>query len=312
MILRRRTPIAYKVSFPNIISTLQLIGVHYRVAESGWAYPDHHHKIFELLYCYDGNSHQYVEGSSIAFGKGDWLIIPPGLRHYVVNSGLSNYIYLSFHFDIDDLKFREWFQSQAVQKWNNQQMQRSGLNHQLEHLDEFIKNNILARTASTGFPEEIEEMILVKERLRLQAIILMILTELIDVQLSNSENSNTARQANSLYEVETAHQIEKYIAANIHLPELTVNLIAEQLCLSRVQCHKLFTKVYKISPRQYITNLRLKKSKHLLLHTDLKIQMISEQLGFASQSHFSRQFKRWTGVSPLNYLLKSYTNPIRD
>uniref|UniRef100_UPI00403F3826 helix-turn-helix domain-containing protein n=1 Tax=Paenibacillus sp. FSL R7-0163 TaxID=2954530 RepID=UPI00403F3826 len=70
--------------------------------------------------------------------------------------------------------------------------------------------------------------------------------------------------------------------------------------------------MYKISPRQYITNLRLKKSKHLLLHTDLKIQMISEQLGFASQSHFSRQFKRWTGVSPLNYRPKSYTNPIRD
>jgi quercetin dioxygenase-like cupin family protein len=89
------------------MSTLQLIGVHYRVAEPGWAYPDHHHKIFELLYCYDGNSHQYVEGSSIAFGKGDWLIIPPALRHYVVNSGLSNYIYLSFHFDIDDLKFRD-------------------------------------------------------------------------------------------------------------------------------------------------------------------------------------------------------------
>jgi AraC-like DNA-binding protein len=299
--------LAYKVSFPDITSTLQLVGFHFRVAEPGWTYPDHHHKIFELLYCYDGSVVQYVEGGSIAFGKGDWLIIPPGMRHYVVNSGPENYIYLSFHFDIDDLDFRQWFQSQPLQKWNTNQNLRSVLACQLENLDEFIKNNILATTASTGLPRDIEGIILVKERLRLQSIILMILCEIIDIQLLIFEPSRISRQENSLYEVETAHRIERYISDNLNSPYFSINMISKQLCLSRVQCHKLFTKIYKVSPRQYITNKKLQKAKHLLLHTDLKIQMISEQLGFASQSHFSRQFKRWTGISPLKYRPKSYT-----
>ncbi|MGM0879711.1 MAG: helix-turn-helix domain-containing protein [Bacillota bacterium] len=49
----------------------------------------------------------------------------------------------------------------------------------------------------------------------------------------------------------------------------------------------MFTKVYKISPRQYMTNKKLQHAKYLLLHSDLKIQMISELLSFTSQSHFS-------------------------
>jgi AraC-like DNA-binding protein len=302
--------LAYKVSFPDITSTLQLVGFHFRVAEPGWTYPDHHHKIFELLYCYDGSVDQYVEGRSIAFGKGDWLIIPPGMRHYVVNTGPDNYIYLSFHFDIDDLDFRQWFQSQPLQKWNTDQNPRSVLTRQLDNLDEFIKNNILATTASTGLSREIEGMILVKERLRLQAVILMILSEIINVQLLYLEPFRIPRQENSLYEVETAHRIERYISDNLCSPNFSINMIAKQLCLSRVHCHKLFTKVYKVSPRQYITNKKLQQAKRLLLHTDLKIQMISEQLGFASQSHFSRQFKRWTGISPLKYRPKSYTDPL--
>lgn len=299
---------AYKVSFPDIMSTLQLIGFHFRVAEPGWAYPDHHHKIFELLYCYDGTAVQYVDGYSFTFGKGDWFIIPPGLRHHVKNSDPDNYIYLSFHFDIDDLEFRQLFQSQPIQKWNISQFPSWGL--PLENLDEFIKNNILATTASTGFPPDIENIILVKERLRLQAVILMILSEIIDIQFLNSEPSRIPRQENSLYEVETAHRIEQYISENLYSPTLSINLIAKQFCLSRIQCHKLFTKVYKVSPRQYMTNKKLQQAKHLLLNSDLKIQTISEQLGFTSQSHFSRQFKRWTGMSPLQYRPKSYTNAL--
>ncbi|WP_199616017.1 AraC family transcriptional regulator [Paenibacillus alkalitolerans] len=298
---------AYKVCFPDFTSTLQVIGFHFRVAEPGWTYPDHYHKMFEILYCYDGSAVQYIEDRSIAFGRGDWLVIPPGMRHHAVNSGPSNYIYLSIHFDIDDLDFRQWLQTQNVKKWNNSQLPRVGLTRQIEDLDELIMNKILAMTSSTGFPREVESTILVKERFRLQAIILTVLSEIIEVQLHNSEPRQITRQENSLYEVETAHRIERYISENLHIPNISINMIAKQLCISRVQCHKLFTKVYKISPRQYMTNKKLQHAKYLLLHTDLKIQMISELLGFSSQSHFSRQFKRWTGISPLRYRPKSYS-----
>ncbi|WP_162255042.1 cupin domain-containing protein [Paenibacillus sp. Soil522] len=96
-----------EVEVTDIVGGLLLkkleIGFHFRVAEPGWTYPDHYHKIFEIL-CYDGSAVQYIEGRSIAFGRGDWLVIPPGMRHHIVNSGPSDCTYLSIHLD-DDLDF---------------------------------------------------------------------------------------------------------------------------------------------------------------------------------------------------------------
>lgn len=301
----------YKVAFPDMMSTLHLIGFHFRVTEPGWTYPDHHHKIFELLYCYDGSAIQYIDQCSIPFSKGDWLVIPPGLRHHVVSSNAGPYVYLSIHFDIDDLECRRWFQAQPLQAWNHEQPPRPEFSHQLEHLDEFIKNSILVTTAaSTHYPEKIEGFLLMKERLRLHSTILMILSEIMAAQLQQrSLPAQSIQQKHSLYEVETAHWIEQYMMNNLHSPSLSIQSMAEELCLSRVQCHKLFSKVYKISPRQYMTSKRLQQAKYLLVYSDLKIQNIAEQLGFASQSHFSRQFKRWTGMSPLQYRPRSYTGP---
>ncbi|MGM0879710.1 MAG: cupin domain-containing protein [Bacillota bacterium] len=70
---------------------MQIIGFRFRVAEPEWTYRDHYHKIFEILYCYDGSAVQYNQGRSIAFGREDWLVIPPGMRHHIVNSGPSDY-----------------------------------------------------------------------------------------------------------------------------------------------------------------------------------------------------------------------------
>lgn len=52
------------------------------------------------------------------------------------------------------------------------------------------------------------------------------------------------------------------------------------------------------SYRDIITNLRLKKAKHLLGHSSLSIDEIAFQLGYASPSTFKRLFKSWTGTTP--------------
>jgi len=46
---------------------------------------------------------------------------------------------------------------------------------------------------------------------------------------------------------------------------------------------------------------RQQRAYHLLAETELSLTTISEQLGFAESSAFSRAFKRWQGVTPLEY-----------
>ena len=291
-----------KVVFPDVMTTLQTKQFHFRVTEPGWTFPKHHHKMFELLYCYDGSAIQTVDEKPIPFHSGNWLIIPPGIRHSVMNPGPGNYAYLSLTFDVDDPQFRHWFQVQPVQTWNNDQLSQSAL----AQLDALLTNTLLLSSSSAPVTNETEQIILMMEKFRLQAVLFMVLHEILNLQLATSSPRQITNKDLSLYELEIAYQIEKYISKNYHSADLTISRIAEQFCLSRVQCHKIFTKVHNISPRQYLTNKRLQQAKYLLLHSNLKIQAIAEQVGFHSVSHFSRHFKRWTGVSPMQYRPKIF------
>jgi AraC family transcriptional regulator len=52
------------------------------------------------------------------------------------------------------------------------------------------------------------------------------------------------------------------------------------------------------SPYQYLIKCRVDKAKELLQHKDSLIAQTARTVGFANQSHLSRHFKRWFGVSP--------------
>lgn len=50
-----------------------------------------------------------------------------------------------------------------------------------------------------------------------------------------------------------------------------------------------------------MTRRKWSKAKELLAISNLNVYTVSEQLGFRSVHHFSRQFRRWTGLTPSQY-----------
>jgi len=80
-----------------------------------------------------------------------------------------------------------------------------------------------------------------------------------------------------------------------------VATIAARLGYSVSTCSRAFRRAYGISPRQYLSALILKKAKLLLLEPSLPVETVSARLGYRDIAHFSRQFKRWTGESPLKF-----------
>jgi AraC-like DNA-binding protein len=80
--------------------------------------------------------------------------------------------------------------------------------------------------------------------------------------------------------------------------------------MSRNRCTKIFTQVYGISPRQYVSELKLKQAKELLVLTDVTVEEIARRLGFSSVHHFSRQFHRWTGKPPSHFRPKHTASPL--
>jgi len=55
------------------------------------------------------------------------------------------------------------------------------------------------------------------------------------------------------------------------------------------------------SPMIYISELRLKGAKQLLVSTGWSMSRISEDIGFENASSFTRWFVRWVGMSPQKY-----------
>ena len=93
----------------------------------------------------------------------------------------------------------------------------------------------------------------------------------------------------------------EYIEQNLD-EKLTLSLIAKQVNLSKYYLCRLFVRHLNISPHQYIIQKRITRSKQLLKQKlSMQIVDIAFDCGFASHSHFNRQFNKNVGMSPKAY-----------
>jgi AraC family transcriptional regulator len=104
------------------------------------------------------------------------------------------------------------------------------------------------------------------------------------------------------------HSIEKifpvlqYINQNIG-NKMSVDMLADKLCLSNDYFSRLFQKVTKIRPIEYIQRKRIEKAQLLLITTDYSLEKIASKTGLNNASYLTRLFKRYTGKSPGKYRL---------
>ncbi|MCK6472031.1 MAG: AraC family transcriptional regulator [Planctomycetes bacterium] len=93
----------------------------------------------------------------------------------------------------------------------------------------------------------------------------------------------------------------EFIDRNLDDRHLKVLDLAKQLFVSEVQFRKLFRRVTGMSPVRFLQRRRIERACSLLRGSDLGIEQIAEQCGFADASFFCRVFKHWTKMTPGHY-----------
>jgi AraC-like DNA-binding protein len=93
------------------------------------------------------------------------------------------------------------------------------------------------------------------------------------------------------------------------LPRVTD--MAQEMHWSPAHFSRIFKIVTQQSPRDFLIEVRLSRARQLLAETSLTVGAIAERLDYEDIYFFSRQFKKKTGLSPLQYRRRLLGRPSR-
>ncbi|MBY0203253.1 AraC family transcriptional regulator [Paenibacillus cucumis (ex Kampfer et al. 2016)] len=281
----------YLGRLPDVRLSFQLMGLHARRADSNWTYPSHEHSMYEIHWMMEGQMSMVINGKLHQQSKGDLLFIRPGITHACTGAGPEGFTYFSVHFSVHDTSFcRELNRSKDTYypATSNLAMAMSPILSTLYELS----------------TEHLSESLSSSKQMKVHAAVFELLGSLVG-QLSQNASVPVSRKE------AIAHQIAEYIEDSVRYIHLHSEIqetdrtwiqdIAKSLNLSTSQVNRIFREVYGQAPRKYLSETLLNEAQRLLKQTDLNIDHIAMMLGYKTNAHFSRQFKRWTGIAPSEF-----------
>jgi AraC-like DNA-binding protein len=103
---------------------------------------------------------------------------------------------------------------------------------------------------------------------------------------------------------------QRIVSAKMFIDEnyqdpINLDDVSGQAFFSRFHFHRLFTRIYRRTPHQYITQKRLDKAKTLLTENK-SVTEVCNEVGFESIGSFSVLFKKEIGFAPQYYRNMAY------
>ncbi|MBQ4899139.1 AraC family transcriptional regulator [Paenibacillus sp. Marseille-P2973] len=282
---------------PDMDSTFRIFAAHLRTVTQDWSYPRHTHPLFEVNLLLSGRQEMIVNGQRFVQEPGDLMLLRPEDVHESRAASSERMTYYCLHFNVDDRVLREM-------------LCQGGRFH-------FEENSPLVKTIRPSLDKLIqltsgEGTVKLSNRMRALSAVFELFAglgeTLVEQNRVETPNGRMARIA-----AEIAAGLEKSVEAPesewladadaegeepSDLSRETVAAVTEGLGYSASSCNRMFHRVYGMSPRQYLSALKLKKAKLLLMESALSVEAVSARLGYKDIAHFSRQFKRWTGEPP--------------
>ncbi|MGG4144669.1 helix-turn-helix domain-containing protein [Paenibacillus algorifonticola] len=241
---------------------------------------------YVILVIMEGQGMLEANGGIVQVTKGHMLLAPPGSYVQLSPVPHDRFIYAEVQFEVYSPVQREGaLEPQSIQKLPNWGMVRPG------------EAAILFMESFDLFKLQINKMAEYSNRTsrgaryRLQAVFHEMLESMVE------EGRQVPITSDLRYRMD---QIIHYMQLH-YKDELTLDAMAGMSRLSKVHFSRLFKRKMGTSPLEYLTTLRINRSKELLLQAAGSMKNIANEAGYRDELYFSRIFKKRTGLTPTQY-----------
>ena len=155
-----------------------------------------------------------------------------------------------------------------------------------------LLNTALYISSISSPPEQLSERIYAQVKTLMNLPLSEQLEEITQLFSLLCENANREDVYNKKYLVE---RVTCYIDEHYPDCDLSLTKAAELFSVSESYLSSTFKQQSGVNFFNYVESVRLSKAKELLQSTELKINEIAKQVGYASSNSFCRAFKRYTG-----------------
>lgn len=249
-------------------------GLYFRIMlAENLTFPPHLHKAIELIYVLEGSNEITINDNRTLLHPGQLMVMMSNHIHSYVTEKSSKAIILIF----DPELMAEYFVSKEGKTIANPCITISK-NSEIP----VILNQLLHEHANSN-----------------NTLIIKGLLYILFGNLNELLHFTNSVQAND-------HTIQKLIAyLDEHYSEqITLELLAKNLCLSKFYVSRLLNQRIKCSLKDYVNRIRINKALWLLTETKQSITEISYECGYDSVRSFNRVFKQIMRATPTEYRKK--------
>ncbi|MDD3278105.1 MAG: helix-turn-helix domain-containing protein [Lachnospiraceae bacterium] len=249
----------------------------------------HAHDFIELLVILKGEGVIHIEGRNCLVQEGDLVLINPGTYHRALFCQDAAIQATEFYLAFSNVAFRDCERGKMP-------LFRGG--KIITSMPDGWKQEMFRLCTAISKEAQTNRM---GRYFMLKAYLIQVLC-LIEREQSEEEKSGQPgyifKSVNKKYVV---RQITKYLEKH-YQEKISLDQIAANMYLSPFYISKIFKSETGDTPINYLINLRMEKAKEILDGEPTKsIQSIAAAVGYEDAYHFSKIFKKYSGMSPLHY-----------
>jgi AraC-like DNA-binding protein len=132
-------------------------------------------------------------------------------------------------------------------------------------------------------------------------VLVPLIIEEIVFRLLRSDAAALVRSAVSRDRDEGIRQAMRFMRENSSRA-LSIDQVARHVAMSPSHFAHRFRAVARMTPMRYLKQLRMYTAREMLLSSGVRVGEAAARVGYESSSHFSRDFKRYFGSTPADYL----------